>query len=259
MRVAARLGKLRGMLLLLALLGLVALCSAAMGARAATPRRAGILGAAGAFTGTLVIGVPAFLFFPPLALMIAAPAGVFGILLGVVGHALAPLLSERSRTLGLGIATSAFAVLAIYSLATPNAGATVPWPNPATTIRVQTWGFSSLKWRLAVSNAHGSLVDELWEDWGPADQANIYRTPGGSVVVIGAGMIASMVDLPDGQRPRAGTRSELDDGEAWTYVGAVVQRNGHLVFRAPAETPECIPTYGEGWIPVRRGRQTASC
>ncbi len=260
MRVAARLGKLRGMLLLLALLGLVALCSAALGGRAATPRRAAILGAASAFTGTLVIGVPAFLFFPPLALLIAMPAAVFGILLGVAGHALAPLLTERSRTLSLSIATFAVVGLAFYSLATANAAATVPWPNPATTVRVQTWsGFSSLQWRLAVSNAHGSLVQDLWEDWGPADQANIYRTPGGSVVVIGAGMIASMVDLPDGQRPRAGTRSELDDGEAWTYVGAVVQRQGHLVFRAPAETPECIPTYGEGWIPVRRGRQTASC
>ncbi len=247
------------MLLPIALLGLVALCSVALGRRAATPRRAGILGAASAFVGTLVIGVPAFLSFPPLALMIAVLAALFGLLLGVIGHTLSPLLTERSRTVGLSSAAFALAGLAIYSLATPNAGATIPWPNPATTIRVQTWGLFSSKWRLAVSNTHGSLVEELWEDWGPADRANIYRTPGGSVAVIGGGSIASIVDLQDGKRPGAGTRSELDDGEAWTYVGAVVRREGHLVFLASAEMPECIPTYGEGSIPVRRRLQSGSC
>lgn len=248
------------MLLLAALLGLVAVGSVVLGSRAATPRRAVMLGAASAFAGTLVIAAPVFVLFPPLALLVAVPAALFGILVGVLGHALAPLLTGRRRTFGLGITTSALVGLALYALATPSAAATIPWPDAAVTIRVEVWaGFSSSRWRLGVSNAHGSLDVDLWEDWGPADQANVYRMPGGSVVVIGGGSLAAIIDLADGQRPRAGTRPEPDDGEEWTYAGAVVERQGTLVFLAPTEVPECIPTYGEGVIPVRLRLQSGSC
>lgn len=134
----------------------------------------------------------------------------------------------------------------------PNAEAKVPWPDRGTEVRIQIRGFLAPLYWIVVENARGRTSRQLWLDWGPADEANLYRTPAGSVAVIGAGSVVAVIGLPPDGPPR---EEMVDPAEAdeWVYLGrmAWVGREMALRFFAAAAHAECIPLYGEGRIPVR--------
>ena len=141
----------------------------------------------------------------------------------------------------------------------PHTEAEVPWPDGGTTVRVAIHGTLSAEWWVTARNARGSASASLWEDWGPARRANIYRTTDGSVAVIGAGSLAGVIGLPATGRPVALTHPDTRDGDAWQYLGGVVQSGGRLAF-VPAEIlRECIPLYGLGSVPVRAVYHDRSC
>lgn len=138
---------------------------------------------------------------------------------------------------------------------TPNAEVAVPWPDQAVKVRIQIWGFLAPQYWVAVESPEGRISRQLWTNWGPADQANLYLTPEGSLAVIGGGALAAMIEAPAHAPPREVRPFETSDAEDWRYLGRAAWVDGALRFRAASEHRECIPLYGAGDVPVRRKYQ----
>lgn len=109
-------------------------------------------------------------------------------------------------------------------------------------------------WEAIVDNGSGSARIQLWKEWGPADYATFYTTPDGSLVIIG-GASTTIVEVDARTSPRVMDPQNWPapaSSDQWHFIGTV-ERTGdwEMIFRPPSETPECIPLFGEGWVPYR--------
>jgi hypothetical protein len=252
------------MALLIALLlicnPLLVVASTTLGRRARHwPAAAG----AGAAIGSLCTGIfSALMFFTtaylafPAGLVVGAPLGM---LWGLIGYGLHRRLNRRAQIIGAGTYAIIVIAVVVHLLVTPFAQTAVPWPDRSIGVRIQIWGLRSAAWWVEVRTPNGRLALALWEDWGPVDRANIYRTARGSVAVIGGGFLSPAIEFPTDAPPRLGTPGEVADASDWVYLGAVVQQGGGgLLFRPPSELRECIPLHGIGSVSVRKEFQAAS-
>ncbi|MBL6455022.1 hypothetical protein JMJ55_06780 [Belnapia sp. T6] len=237
---------------MIALLSLPAFCAVWLGGEAPSYLKAAVLGGmVGAFAA-MIAGLMVVPFFLAVILFGAPWTVSIGAACGWIGHALRRHLGSRARTALRGSYLLAAIGAGLYGFLAPNAQAAVPWPDPEVSIRLSTWGFHTSQWRMRVSTPNGSALQEMWENWGPATRANIYRTPLGSVAIAGAGSYGWVIEFAADGKPRPGGHRELADASQWTYIGAVVQRDSALVFVSPTQLPECVETFGEGTIPPGR-------
>lgn len=110
------------------------------------------------------------------------------------------------------------------------------------------------RWEAIVENGSGSARIKLWEEWGPADYATFYTTPDGNLVIIG-GASTTIIDLNAKTSPQVMASQYWPapaSSDQWHFIGTV-ERTGasEMIFRPSPETPECIPLFGEGWVPYR--------
>lgn len=212
-------------------------------------------GLGGAFASFLL----ALVIFPPALVVVPFALPVImllGALFGVAGWAMRRYLNPNMSAAGAMALAIAIVVIAAIPIEAPRVTAAVPWPALDARPSIQIRGMDGTFW-VDVETPHGRYAQALWTDWGPARLANLYRTPRGSLVVIGGGWIAAIVELPASAAPRPGGNDEVTDGTDWTYVGAVAAVRGRdLRFYPPSELHECIPLYGEGHVPVRREFQS---
>lgn len=109
-------------------------------------------------------------------------------------------------------------------------------------------------WEAVVENGSGSARIQLWEEWGPADYATFYTTPDGNLVIIG-GASTTIIELDARPSPQVMDPKNWPapaSSDQWHFIGTV-ERTGawEMIFTPPSETPECIPLFGEGWVPYR--------
>jgi hypothetical protein len=228
------------------------LLAAVPGASAAAWPTAMLLGGFGAALATfllvLVVAPPAVVVLP----FVLFVGMVIGALWGAAGWAIRRALKPRYSVGGAVALAIAVVTIAATPLGEARVAAAVPWPVPDVHPSIQIRGGDGTFW-VEVETPHGRYAQPLWTDWGPARRANLYRTPRGTLVVIGGGWIAAIIELPAAEAPRPGGNGELADGADWTYVGAVAAIRGRDPrFFSPSELRECIPLYGEGRVPVRR-------
>jgi hypothetical protein len=239
-------------LLAFATLGGIVLTPLWLGSREPSAWRAAGAGALGCGVVVFLLGGAVAPFITVVA-MFAFLGAALGPLIGVMGYAMARKTTAGARRVAFRGSALALVAAAAWGCSMPNGRTSVPWPDPGVRLQVENWGWWTSTWWLTVTTGGGSVSVALWEDWGPANRGNIYRTPDGGIAVIGGGELAALVALPADGPPMPLRRAEDDDGDAWTYLGAVIARGGQLSFLSAAEMPECIRRYGEGSVRVRSG------
>lgn len=120
------------------------------------------------------------------------------------------------------------------------------------TARFQTWHglLSSAPFVLRVDTPRGSLSAELWADWGPASDINLYQTPENWLVGIGGGGTTVLIDVMNSSGPRLliGAEQDKTNDADWKYIGVAVGDS----FVSASRIPECIALFGSGYSPYRK-------
>lgn len=139
-----------------------------------------------------------------------------------------------------------------YANIWPAYEAAVKLPMGDATARFQAWHglLSSAPFRLRVDTPRGSMSTELWSDWGPASDINLYQTPENWLVGIGGGGTSVIIDVmnPNGPSLVLGAKQAKTNDEDWTYLGLAAGDS----FIPANEKPECIALFGAGYSPYRK-------
>lgn len=129
----------------------------------------------------------------------------------------------------------------------------IPLPFDGSVVRIQVWQSfdSDGRYEAVVETPSGSAQHLLWNDWGPAQRANLYLTHDRRLVVIGGGGQSEMFSLPPHSPPKwvPYNQRPRESGDDWTYLGATA-----VDHRVPQE--ECIALFGAGSSPYRKAHQS---
>jgi hypothetical protein len=135
----------------------------------------------------------------------------------------------------------------------------IPVPLAGVNARIEVWGNTSSEGRfeIVVTTPSGNERHSLWEDWGPAQRVSLYLTADRRLVALGGGGIAEMIVIPLRTKPKwiPYANRPRENGDDWTYLGAIDRYRKHLLFYMPSQQKECVPLYGAGFSPYRKSHQ----